>query len=80
MVSHELRTPLTAIIGYSRLLSRQVHGPLSPRQLEHQEAIFRERAAAQRPHQRSARRLAAGGGPRRAEPAADRRRARSSTR
>jgi signal transduction histidine kinase/ActR/RegA family two-component response regulator len=41
MVSHELRTPLTAIIGYSRLLSRQVHGPLSPRQLEHQEAIFR---------------------------------------
>ncbi len=41
MVSHELRTPLTAIIGYSRLLSRQVHGPLSSRQLEHQEAIFR---------------------------------------
>jgi signal transduction histidine kinase/ActR/RegA family two-component response regulator len=41
MVSHELRTPLTAIIGYSRLLTRQVHGPLSPRQLEHQEAIFR---------------------------------------
>src|SRR5262245_31057572 len=41
MVSHELRTPLTAIIGYSRLLSRQVHGPLTPRQLEHQEAIFR---------------------------------------
>ena len=33
MVSHELRTPLTAIIGYSRLLSRQVHGPLTPRQL-----------------------------------------------
>ncbi len=41
MVSHELRTPLTAIIGYSRLLMRQVHGPLSPKQLEHQEAIFR---------------------------------------
>ncbi|HEU4370187.1 MAG TPA: ATP-binding protein [Methylomirabilota bacterium] len=41
MVSHELRTPLTAIIGYSRLLSRQVHGPLSAKQLEHQEAIFR---------------------------------------
>ncbi|HET7340891.1 MAG TPA: ATP-binding protein [Methylomirabilota bacterium] len=41
MVSHELRTPLTAIIGYSRLLTRQVHGPLSPKQLEHQEAIFR---------------------------------------
>ena len=41
MVSHELRTPLTAIIGYSRLLTRQVHGPLSAKQLEHQEAIFR---------------------------------------
>jgi signal transduction histidine kinase/ActR/RegA family two-component response regulator len=41
MVSHELRTPLTAIIGYSRLLIRQVYGPLSDKQLEHQEAIFR---------------------------------------
>ena len=41
MVSHELRTPLTAIIGYSRLLMRQVHGSLTTKQLEHQEAIFR---------------------------------------
>jgi signal transduction histidine kinase/CheY-like chemotaxis protein len=41
MVSHELRTPLTAIVGYSRLLLRQVHGPLAPKQIEHQEAIFR---------------------------------------
>src|SRR2546430_4860890 len=41
MVSHELRTPLTAIVGYSRLLLRQVHGPLTPKQSEHQEAIFR---------------------------------------
>jgi signal transduction histidine kinase/ActR/RegA family two-component response regulator len=41
MVSHELRTPLTAIIGYSRLLMRQVYGPLSPKQLEQHEAIFR---------------------------------------
>jgi signal transduction histidine kinase/CheY-like chemotaxis protein len=41
IVSHELRTPLTAIIGYSRLLLRQTHGPLNPKQTEHQEAIFR---------------------------------------
>jgi CheY-like chemotaxis protein len=41
MVSHELRTPLTAIIGYSRLLIRQVHGALSAKQIEHQEAILR---------------------------------------
>jgi signal transduction histidine kinase/ActR/RegA family two-component response regulator len=41
MVSHELRTPLTAIVGYSRLLLRQVHGPLTAKQVEQQEAIFR---------------------------------------
>jgi signal transduction histidine kinase/CheY-like chemotaxis protein len=41
MVSHELRTPLTAIVGYSRLLLREGHGPLNARQREHQEAIFR---------------------------------------
>src|SRR3989441_351357 len=41
MVSHELRTPLTAIVGYSRLLLRQAHGTLTPKQIEHQEAIFR---------------------------------------
>ena len=41
MVSHELRTPLTAIVGYSRLLLRQVHGPLAPKQIEQQEAISR---------------------------------------
>lgn len=27
-VSHELRTPLTAIIGFSELMSHQLHGPL----------------------------------------------------
>jgi len=34
MVSHELRTPLTAIVGDSRLLLRQAHGTLTPKQLE----------------------------------------------
>jgi signal transduction histidine kinase len=27
-VSHELRTPLNAIIGFSDLMSHQLHGPL----------------------------------------------------
>lgn len=41
VVSHELRTPLTAIIGYSRLLTRQLQGSLTPKQLDQIEAIFR---------------------------------------
>jgi signal transduction histidine kinase/ActR/RegA family two-component response regulator len=39
MVSHELRTPLTAIIGYTDLLLRQVHGSLNERQHNHQIAV-----------------------------------------
>lgn len=32
IVSHELRTPLGAIIGYSEILSEQIHGPLNDSQ------------------------------------------------
>ncbi|MFN0167821.1 MAG: ATP-binding protein [Bryobacteraceae bacterium] len=31
-ISHDLRTPLNAIIGFSDLLSRQIPGPLNPKQ------------------------------------------------
>ncbi len=40
MMSHELRTPLNAILGLSSLLSQQVVGPLTPKQLEYLNCIY----------------------------------------
>jgi signal transduction histidine kinase/DNA-binding response OmpR family regulator len=39
IVSHELRTPLAAILGYSDLILRGVHGPLTDKQTQTQRAI-----------------------------------------
>jgi len=39
MMSHELRTPLNAILGLSSLLSQQVVGPLTAKQLEYLNCI-----------------------------------------
>jgi len=32
LLSHEFRTPLQAILGYTELLEREIHGPLTPAQ------------------------------------------------
>jgi signal transduction histidine kinase len=40
MVSHELRTPLNSVIGFSEIISRELHGPISdPRYKAHAEVI-----------------------------------------
>jgi signal transduction histidine kinase/PAS domain-containing protein len=38
-MSHELRTPLNSILGFTDLLKRQISGTLTPRQLNHLQAI-----------------------------------------
>ena len=38
-MSHELRTPLNAIIGFSEILQRRYHGPLTPKQAGYVEDI-----------------------------------------
>ena len=40
MVSHELRTPLNSVIGFSEIISRELHGPINdPRYKAHAEII-----------------------------------------
>ncbi len=40
MVSHELRTPLNSVIGFSEIISRELHGPINdPRYKAHAEVI-----------------------------------------
>ena len=40
MVSHELRTPLNSVIGFSEIISRELHGPIAdPRYKAHAEII-----------------------------------------
>jgi signal transduction histidine kinase len=40
IVSHELRTPLNSIIGFSEIITRELHGPLNePKYLEHAKII-----------------------------------------
>ncbi len=40
MVSHELRTPLNSVIGFSEIISRELHGPIGdPRYKAHAEVI-----------------------------------------
>lgn len=39
-MSHELRTPITGILGFSRLLSEQIFGPLNEKQLQYIDGIY----------------------------------------
>lgn len=38
-LTHEMRTPLTAILGFSRMLSDRIYGPLNPTQMKYVKAI-----------------------------------------
>ena len=42
MVSHELRTPLNSVIGFSEIISRELHGPISDTRYKDHAEIIRE--------------------------------------
>ncbi len=39
-ISHELRTPISAIIGFSKMLNKQLYGELNPKQLQYVSGIY----------------------------------------
>ena len=39
-ISHELRTPISAIIGFSKMLNKQLYGKLNPKQLQYVSGIY----------------------------------------
>lgn len=40
-MNHELRTPLTSILGFSRMLEKQIYGPLNQKQQQYTSALVR---------------------------------------
>ncbi len=74
-MSHELRTPLNAIIGFTRIVMRRSQARLEPQAVREPREDPRERPAPAVADQRDPRSRQGRGGPRRAPPAARRRRA-----
>ena len=42
MVSHELRTPLNSVIGFSEIINRELHGPISDPRYKAHAGIIRD--------------------------------------
>ena len=39
-MNHELRTPMTAIIGFAKMLKKQIYGKLNPKQMQYTQGIY----------------------------------------
>ena len=39
-MNHELRTPMTAIIGFAKMLKKQIYGELNPKQMQYTQGIY----------------------------------------